>query len=186
MLGAIVEHTIGYGVRHTDELIADGHVNQLKLVDYGPSGGMPLQWYHEGVFDLDDGQALLLEATMPAACDYFSLSLTDRMFVTLDWTHAPTTLNRNQGDVDDDGTLRVVVAHDDPGVRNWLDTTGHRRGVVQCRWIGSEEAPEVTTRVMTLDDLAGALPPGTRPFTAEDRERDLEARRVGAQLRSLW
>jgi hypothetical protein len=108
------------------------------------------------------------------------------MFVTLDWTHAPTTLNRNQGDVDDDDTLRVVVAHDDPGVRNWLDTTGHRRGVVQCRWIGSEEAPEVATRVVALDELPGALPASTRAFTAEDRARDLEVRRVGAQLRSLW
>ena len=111
MLGAIVEQTIGYGVRHTDELIADGFVNQLKLVDYGPQGGMPLQWYHEGVFELDDGEGLLLEAAMPTGCDYFSFSLTDRMFVTLDWVHAPTTLNRTQAGLDDDGVLRVVVAH---------------------------------------------------------------------------
>jgi hypothetical protein len=184
-LGAIVEHTIGYGVRHTDELIADGFVNQLKLVDYGPNGGMPLQWYHEGVFELDDGEGLLLEATMPPGCDYFSFSLTDRMFVTLDWVHAPTTLNRTQAGLDDDGMLRAVVSHDDPGIRNWMDTTGYARGVVQCRWIGSVDPPSITTRVVALDALVDELPHAAR-VTAEQRERDLDARRVGAQLRSLW
>lgn len=184
-LGMIVEHTIGYGVTHTDELVADGFVNRLKLVDYGPNGGMPLQWYHEGLFDLDDGDALLLEATVPEGCDYFSFSLTDRMFVTLDWTHAPTTLNRTQAALDDDGVLRVVVAHDDPGIRNWMDTTGYRRGVVQCRWIGSVEAPALTARVVSVDALGVELPHAVR-ITPEERERELDARRVGAQLRSLW
>lgn len=185
VLGAIVEHTIAYGLRHTDELIADGFVNQLKLVDYGPNGGMPLQWYHEGVFDLGAGEGLLLEAVLPPGCDYFSFSLTDRMFVTLDWVHAPTSLNRRQASLDDDGALRVVVSHDDPGIRNWMDTTGYRRGVVQCRWIGSVEPPAVTARIVALDALADELP-GTARVTAEARERDLDARRVGAQLRSLW
>jgi hypothetical protein len=184
-LGAIVEHTIVYGVTHTDELIADGYVNRLKLVDYGPQGAMPLQSYHEGVFALDDGEALLLEATLPPECDYFSFSLTDRMFVTLDWVHAPTTLNRHQAAPDGDGVLRVVVAHDDPAIRNWMDTTGYRRGVVQLRFIGSVDAPTVTTSVVALDTVADALSHATR-VTPEERELELDARRVGAQLRSLW
>jgi hypothetical protein len=146
---------------------------------------MPLQWYHEGVFELDDGEGLLLEAVMPTGCDYFSFSLTDRMFVTLDWVHAPTTLNRTQAGLDDDGVLRVVVARDDPGIRNWMDTTGYRRGVVQCRWIGSVDAPVLTARVVALDQLANALPGAVR-VSADERERELDARRVGGQLRSLW
>jgi hypothetical protein len=185
-LGPIVEHTIGYGVRHTDELVADGFVNELKLVDYGANGGMPRQWYHEGVFDLDDGEGLLLEATMPQGCEYFSCSLTDRMFVTLDWVHAQTSLNRNQAAVDDDGVLRVVVAADDPSIRNWMDTTGHHRGVVQCRWIGSESPPGVSVQVVPLGSLAERLPSSTRRVTPAERDEALYDRRTGAQLRALW
>jgi len=186
VLGAIVEHTIAYGVRHTDELVDEGVVNDVKLIDYGANGGMPLQWYHEGVFDLADGEALLLEATLPPACDYFSFSLTDRMFVTLDWVHAQTSLNRNQATIDDDGVLRVVIAADDPGIRNWMDTTGYRRGVVQCRWMGSELPPAVSVRTVPLVSVSEHLPPQTAQVTAEARARALYERSTGAQLRSLW
>src|SRR5690606_14178227 len=147
-LARIVEGTIGYGIAHVDELRAEGYVNRLKPIDYGASGGMPLQWYHEGLFDLAGDEALVVEARLPEGCDYFSWSLTDPMLVTLDWTHAQTSLNRSQAAVDGDGVLRVVVSGSDPGVRNWMDTTGYRRGVLQCRSIGSVEAPAVETSVV--------------------------------------
>ena len=43
--------------------------------------------------------------------------------------------------IDDDGVLRVVVAHDDPGVANWLDTAGHSAGPVILRCVRTESAP---------------------------------------------
>lgn len=87
-LGMAVQRGIEYGIKHVDDLAAEGFVNRLKTVDYGASGGMPLQSYHEGLYDLAEGEALLVEAVLPEGCDYFSWSLTDRMLVTLDWTHA--------------------------------------------------------------------------------------------------
>jgi hypothetical protein len=30
--------------------------------------------------------------------------------------------------------LRFVISERDPGVANWLECTGHRRGYVQIRW----------------------------------------------------
>jgi hypothetical protein len=185
-LGTVVERIVEYGVRHVDELVAEGFVNRLKLVDYGASGAMPLQAYHEGLFDLAEDDALVVEARLPDGCDYFSWSLTDRMLVTLDWTHAQTSVNRSQATVDDDRVLRVVVAHRDPGVRNWLDTTGHRTGVLQCREIGSEDAPAVSTRVVPVTSVLDALPAGTSTVTPDERRAALEDRRIGAQLRSLW
>jgi len=185
-LGAMVERIVEYGIRHVDELVEHGFVNRLQTVDYGASGAMPRQWYHEGLFDLTDDEALVIEAALPDGCDYFSWSLTDRMLVTLDWTHAPTSLNRSQASVDDDGVLRVVVAARDPGVRNWMDTTGYRTGVVQCREIGSVAAPELSARVVPLASLRDHLPPGTKSVTPAARAALLDERRRGAQMRSLW
>jgi len=108
------------------------------------------------------------------------------MFVTLDWVHAQTSLNRNQATIDDDGVLRVVIAADDPGIRNWMDTTGYRRGVVQCRWMGSELPPAVSVRTVPLVSVSEHLPPQTAQVTAEARARALYERSTGAQLRSLW
>lgn len=30
--------------------------------------------------------------------------------------------------------IRIVVAHDNPGTANWVETPGHRRGYLQFRW----------------------------------------------------
>jgi len=185
-LDAMVERIVEYGMRHVDELIDDGFVNRMKTVDYGASGAMPFQHYHEGVFQLADGEALIVEARLPPGADYFSWSLTDRMLVTLDWTHAQTSLNRSQAAVDRDGVLRVVVSDSDPGIANWIDTTGYRTGVVQCREIGSAEVPDVTARVVALAALAEVLPPETVRVTPEARAGALLERRTGFQLRSLW
>jgi hypothetical protein len=186
MLATMVERIVEYGIRHVDDLVAEGVVNRLKDVDYGSSGGMPLQWYHEGVFDLADDEALFVEARLPEGCDYFSWSLTDRMLVTLDWVNASTSLNRSQATVDDDRVLRVVVASADPGARNWMDTTGYRTGVLQCREIGSLQPPTITARVVPLASVAEHLPAGTAPVTRRQRREALQARRTGAQLRCLW
>jgi hypothetical protein len=184
--GFMVERIVEYGMKHVDELIDEGFVNQLKTVDYGNSGAMPLQHYHEGVFQLADDEGLVVEARLPQGADYFSWSLTDRMLVTLDWTHAQTSLNRSQAAVDADGVLRVVVSATDPGVANWMDTTGYRTGVVQCREIGSVEVPELTARVVPLASLRDHLPPDTVLVTPEERADALVSRRTGFQLRSLW
>jgi len=185
-LAFMVERTIEYGVTHVDELIDQGFVNRCKTIDYGNSGAMLLQHYHEVVFQLADDAALLLETRLPVGADYLSWSLTDRLFVTLDWTHAQTSLNRSQATVDPDGVLRVVVSSTDPGVRNWMDTTGYRTGVVQCREIGSVEVPELTARVVPLASLREFLPADTVFVTPEERAEAFLERRTGFQLCSLW
>jgi len=51
--------------------------------------------------------------------------------------------------------VRLVVAHADPGVPNWIETTDHRRGSIYPRWVGAKQHPEPTTRVVKLRELAG-------------------------------
>ncbi|MCB1706992.1 MAG: hypothetical protein KDI17_19180, partial [Halioglobus sp.] len=54
----------------------------------------------------------------------------------------------------DDGSVRVVISHIDPGVPNWIETAGHDMGTMCWRWIGADEHPLLNVRVMKLADLA--------------------------------
>jgi hypothetical protein len=183
----VVEAMVMSGVNRVAKLRADGVVNVLTTVDYSATGGgLADQWYQEGCFDLVEGEALLLETTLDPSCRAFSLSLTDAAFSTIDWTNAQSSLNRAQAVVDDDGALRVVVAGNDPGVANWLDTTGHRSGVLQFRWSGTPTAPEVNVRTISLAALDDVLPSSTRRVTPTEREAAILARQIGSQLRTRW
>jgi hypothetical protein len=51
--------------------------------------------------------------------------------------------------------VRVVVAHEDPGVENWLDTCGHQQGTMCWRWIRANQHPQPQTRVVKLEELRG-------------------------------
>jgi len=48
-----------------------------------------------------------------------------------------------------------VVAHEDPGHPNWLNTCGHRQGGMCWRWIRASEHPQPRTRVVKLESLRG-------------------------------
>ena len=53
-----------------------------------------------------------------------------------------------------DGSVRIVVARENPGVTNWLDTCGHDFGTMCWRWIKAAEHPQPKTRVVKLAELA--------------------------------
>ena len=50
-------------------------------------------------------------------------------------------------------SVQIVVAHQDPGVDNWIDTAGHSRGTMCLRWVRAESHTEPETRVVKLADL---------------------------------
>ena len=95
-----------------------------------------IKW-HQAYFDLADDEALVVEVT-PPDCDYWMIALHNHWMETLDYVHHQTTLNCHSAELESDGSVRFVVAHQDPGVSNWLDTAGHRRGTVGVRWVGPD------------------------------------------------
>jgi hypothetical protein len=46
-----------------------------------------------------------------------------------------------------------VVAAENRGFANWMDTAGHRRGTMGLRWIKASDHPQPTTRVVPLSEL---------------------------------
>lgn len=185
-LTAMVEGTLGFGMRKAAGLRAQGMVNAVATVDYSAGGGLPGQWYHEGVFELAPGQSLVVEADLRGGVDTLSLALTDALGCTLDWANAQTSLNRKQAHRDADGYLRFVLSSENPGAANWLDTMGHTVGIMQFRWTGCAEAPALAFRLVDSDRVMAALPPDTRSVSPDERDAILRARAAGAQRRIYW
>jgi hypothetical protein len=98
--------------------------------------------YHQAYFDLSDDEALVV-TLRPPVCDYWMIALHNHWMETLDYRHHQITLNSAGARAETDGSVRCVVAHRDPGVANWLDTAGHRRGTVGVRWVGADVADVV-------------------------------------------
>jgi hypothetical protein len=135
-----------------------------------------------GSWTLGPEEALLVEVTPPEGL-YWSISLGNPWWETIDYGAHQSSLNGHQAIVDEDGILRAVIAHDDPGVPNWLDTAGHSAGPVILRCVRTESAPVPTTRVVPFAKLHAALPAGTRRVGPEERERVIAARRLAVSKR---
>ncbi len=92
-------------------------------------------------FALEDGEALVIEGRFPR-CRFANLVVWNRNLQSLGRPGTRASLNRRQTRLEADGSFRIVVAHTDPGVPNWLDTGGEPRGVVFVRYLLPEERPE--------------------------------------------
>ena len=63
-------------------------------------------------------------------------------------------LNDSRIALEDDGSFRVVLAARNPGVRNWIDTAGHREGQIVVRALLTKEPLEVKFRRVGLHGFA--------------------------------
>jgi hypothetical protein len=171
---------------HVAKLREQGYVNSLKIFDVSQAGGLTGQFYYEGAYDLKPDEALIIEAKVPAKCTYHSVILTNELYETTDWYNNQASLNDAQSQADLDGILRVVVSAKDPGVPNWLDTSGYPTGVIQGRWTECDSQPVPTVRKVPVDQVYRSLPRSTRHVTPQERDRILRDRRAALQQRPLW
>ncbi len=135
-----------------------------------------------GSWQLAPDEALLVEVAPPQGL-YWSYSLGNPWWETIDYGAHQSSLNGHQAAVDDEGTLRVVIAHEDPGVANWLDTAGHSAGPIILRCVRTETAPVPATRLVQFSDIGSSLPAGTRRVTPAERRTALDARRLAVSKR---
>ena len=147
-----------------------------------PAGGARDILYGGGWWQLGPDEALIVECQVPEA-QYWSIQLYSfAWFESLDVAHRQNSLSGHQIDADGDGCFRVVIAHEDPGVRNWLDTEGRPDGVVSYRWVWSRTAPTPRTTVVPFASVRAHLPAGVRVATRDERRIE-RARRAAAVAR---
>jgi hypothetical protein len=170
-------------VRH---MLENSVVNGLQLGPYASIGGVTSQAYYEGIYDLSEDEALVLEAPMPDKARYWGIQLADEVFFSIDYMHRQSSLNGATAHVDSDGVIRVVLSASDPGIQNWLDITDYPRGIIMWRWTQCSDYPVPTVKKVRFDDLQKHLAADTPAFSAEDRREQMRRRLVGAQMRRRW
>jgi len=158
-----------------------------KPADAVALGGLPGRWYSDAWFELEDDEALILTC-WPIPGDYQGIHLTDRWFSSLEYGNRQTSLNGEQSWTSPDGAYRIVISASDPGIQNWLDTTGLRRGVILMRFdgMGVEPFPQAKyprLEKVKLAELWRHLPSSTPRVMAAEREKTLAARRRAIQSR---
>ncbi|TFV60375.1 DUF1214 domain-containing protein [Mycobacterium sp. PS03-16] len=132
-------------------------------------------------WELDPGDALIIE--FPAHEGLWSLTNMGVFFTSMDYLYRPVSYTPGRTAVDGDGRIRIVLAHDDPGCHNWMDTQGFSRGNVTYRHMLDGQPAVLTTRVVRRTELAAALPADTATVTADERTAQLRARFDGVRRR---
>jgi hypothetical protein len=116
------------------------------------AGGDPNIAYYHSYWELGDDECLELTFT-PPQCQYWNFQLNNYWIESLDYRYFRITLNQHTAEYRPDGSVRLLVAHTDPGLGNWIDTAYHRCGTMSLRWVRSRDFPPVRVRKLTSADL---------------------------------
>jgi hypothetical protein len=163
-------------------------VNTLTVPKSTP-GGLASQFSSIGHYELTDDQAMIV--TVPrSGCDYQAIQIGSQWYISTDYINHQTSLTTAQSQVDPDGLLRYVISERSPGVANWLETSGHPRGVMMLRWqrlgreLTADDGPRV--EVVDFDSLEETLPyyKESQVTKAQYTER-IAARQTGIARRML-
>lgn len=187
MIG-VMEETVGWVERAADTFgrFADHipnsvHENQIPALSFLAEGGRFLS-YAFGKYRLAGDEAMIIEFAPPAAY-FYSFQTNNLWGEPQDWANRITSLNTNQISVDTDGMVRIILAHADPGVRNWLDTAGFAKGMIvhRARLLAPTDAPKCT--VLPFAHIRDHLPSETPTISREERNAQISGRRAAIARR---
>jgi hypothetical protein len=170
----ILEGAVRYWIDRSTTLAADcrnGFLPSLHRVDTK----LPVATF--GWWDLQPDEALVVELDDPHAV-FWAMHLVTSLWHTLDYANRLTTFNNAQARPDPDGRFRFVVSARDPGVHNWLDTTGLQQGVIILRFC--QAATPIPPRATTVK-VSEAAPhlTGSPRCGLDERRAQIAERREG-------
>jgi hypothetical protein len=161
-------------------------MNAANAASLATGGGQATNVYSGGVFDLAPDEALIIENAVPVVPQYSGFHLSNLWGESLDFANHQSSLNIFQAEADADGVRRYVIAHRDPGVPNWVDTTGLPQGFLTFRWAYSQlpsQLPTVKVTKVRESEIRKHLPAGTRTVSAAERREAIRVRQAHVQRR---
>jgi hypothetical protein len=132
------------------------HPNALPQFDpevSNAAGGDDSIIYYHSYWKLDPEEALVIEV-LPPACDAWNFQLNNYWMESLDYRYHNVCINKGGAHYENDGRVRVVVAHEDPEVPNWIETAGHTEGTMCWRWYRLQEGSAPVEPMCTVVQLA--------------------------------
>ena len=163
-------------------------VNTMVATRLTP-GGLATQYSSAGHFELAPEQALVI--TLPVSdAPYLGFQLGSLWYISLDYINHQTSLNGTQAQADPDGKIRIVVSEGNPGITNWVETVGHRKGFLQFRWqrVSCELTPAdgPTVELVDLASVPERLPYyGDNTISAEQWRDRIALRQIQIQNRMV-
>ena len=152
--------------------------------------GILSQYFVPGFFSVAEDEALIV--TMPdVEAGYCGLQLTNFWAASPDWVNRHTSLSWcNEGAQawqNEDGNYVFVISPQDPGVQNWIDTSGNTQGVlyfrIQSPGLALEDVTKPETQLVKIGQLAEHLPADMPRFDAGARAEQLRKRQEHARRR---
>ena len=129
--------------------------NELPMFDpevSNAAGGDPNIIYYHSHWALAKDEALVIDV-MPPECEHWNFQLNNYWMESLDYQHFTIHTNKYLATYQDNDSLRIIVAHTDPGVPNWINTVDHESGTMCFRWVKAKEHPQPQTRVVKLSQV---------------------------------
>lgn len=103
-------------------------------------------------YKLADDEAIVVSGR-DVPCRYWSCQVFDHYLRAGDYRHHPVALNNRQTVFDDDGSFRIYASKDNPGVKNWICTEGHRRGQIVLRTLLADTDLDPEMSVIKTADI---------------------------------
>ncbi|CAA0125235.1 Uncharacterised protein [Halioglobus japonicus] len=162
--------------------------NTVNAASGATGGGQSTNIYAGGVFELEPDEALVIENHIRLKPQYVGFQVGNLWGESMEYANQIGSLNGHQMTTDSDGVIRIVLAHSDPGVPNWVDTTGHREGFMTPRWTYSEtpapeDWPAITAKKVPFSEIRQHLPAETGTVAPEQRREQIRIRQQHVQRR---
>jgi hypothetical protein len=131
------------------------HTNRLPQMDPAKSiaagGDINIAYYHS-YWKLEKDEVLVIDV-MPPECRHWNFQLNNHWMESLDYRYFNIHVNKHSANYKEDGSVQVVVAHENHDFKNWINTVGHTQGTMLWRWWSANEFPEPQCRLMKLNDF---------------------------------
>ena len=173
-----VEQSIDYWDQYLTDHRAERTDNSFAPTSVAVARGLTNARYEFCFWHLNPDEALLVECTEPDARYWAAQLYTLGGFEPVDPFGSITSRNHTQSVVSPEGIVQLVLAADDPGAANWLDTGGRPEGLCTIRWFWprNDSRPSLSSRVVPLERLADELGPGAPTVSSTDRHAELVRR----------